>query len=224
MLENYEYSVERNFLDVDEVVGLTTEFNRAYADIKGARIHENVIQFDNTDIQTSKLLNMAHQKIEAYFTDILSVTDIQLAKVWLVRSKPKDTNTNVLPYLPHFDQHRYLKAMVYLHEVKACHGPIHFGKLINPSDIDRRRKSLPKDYKKHGLNSIHKDKLASNMTPILGKAGDVVFFDTNSAHCAGIVEEGFERRVIRFDFDVKGFNQKPSIINRVVRRFFNRSE
>jgi ectoine hydroxylase-related dioxygenase (phytanoyl-CoA dioxygenase family) len=52
------------------------------------------------------------------------------------------------------------------------------------------------------------------MEPVLGKAGDVIFFDTNAAHRAGIVSEGFERNVIRFDFNVRGFNPQKSFIQR----------
>lgn len=218
MTKNYEYEVKRSLLDVEEVAGLAREFNRVYADVESRRVHENVIQINNADIQKNELLSPIYQKIEAHFSGVFSVSDMRLAKVWFVRSQSKDTNPNALPYLPHFDKDRYLKAMIYLHDVSECHGPIHFGKLINPSDVEGRRKSLPQNYKEIGLNSFEKSDLASDMEPILGKAGDVVFFDTNAAHCAGIVKDGYERRVIRFDFDVRGFNQKPSIVSRVLNR------
>ena len=43
-----------------------------------------------------------------------------------------------------------------------------------------------------------------------------MFFDTNAVHCAGIVRKGFARHVIRFDFDVRGFNPSRSIVKRLV--------
>ena len=85
----------------------------------------------------------------------------------------------------------------------------------NPSDIDVRRKRLPSNYKELGLNTICASELKSNMVPILGNKGDVIFFDTNAAHCAGVVSEGFERHVIRFDFEVHGFNPRKSLFQRL---------
>ena len=138
-------------------------------------------------------------------------------KVWFVKSQSKDTDPNKLPYLPHFDKHRYLKAMIYLHDVVEDHGPIHFGRLLSPAEIDTRRRRLPANYKDLGLNTIKVSEMISGMEPVLGKAGDVIFFDTNAAHRAGIVSEGFERNVIRFDFNVRGVNPQKSFIQRLFR-------
>ena len=106
--------------------------------------------------------------------------------------------------------------MIYLHDVDKEHGPIHFGDLRSPSQIDVRRKALPANYQELGLNTIKTSELKAGMEPVIGKKGDVVFFDTNAAHCAGIVSKGFERRVIRFDFDVRGFNPEKSFVQRLV--------
>lgn len=61
----------------------------------------------------------------------------------MVKSKPKDTDSTKLPYIPHFDKQRYLKAMIYLHDVDINHGPIHFGNLQLPAEIEIRRRKLP---------------------------------------------------------------------------------
>ena len=50
---------------------------------------------------------------------------------------------------------------------------------------------------------------------MIGTAGDIIFFDTNVPHMAGIVEQGYKRRVLRFDFELDGLNKKPSFFDRV---------
>jgi len=47
-----------------------------------------------------------------------------------------------------------------------------------------------------------------------GKAGDVIFFDTNTPHKAGIVKEGFNRKILRFDFDGETLIQKTNILSK----------
>jgi len=214
--ENLEYAVSISLLGDEDVSLLNSEFIRAFGDPKSNKIHSNVVQLGAEQIESSHILSRVLVQITAYFTDVLKVSGIVLNKVWFVKSGPKDTNPNKLPYLPHFDKQRYLKAMIYLHDVLEDHGPIHFGMLSNPSEIDIRRKGLPSNYQELGLNTIKSCELKSGMKPILGQKGDVIFFDTNAAHCAGIVRKGFERRVIRFDFDVRGFNEKKSFIKRLV--------
>lgn len=220
MENNLEYLVERKFLDSKEVSSLGSFFVSAYNDANHVgEPYANVIQFDRNAVVNSKVLGSIEKRIKAFFSDNLGVTGINLAKCWLVKSLPKDTDPTKLPYLPHFDKHRYLKAMIYLHDVVEDHGPIHFGKLHAPYKIDERRRGLPANYKELGLNTIKISELRTGMQPILGKKGDVIFFDTNAAHCAGIVSKGFERRVIRFDFDVSDFNPHQTFAKRLVSFF-----
>lgn len=134
------------------------------------------------------------------------LTDLQLAKIWFVQSKAVDTDPKKLPYLPHFDKARYLKAMVYLHETTIDHGPISLGQPIDPNGIEIRRKSLPENYKELGLNIIDKNEIVDGLNPILGAPGDIVFFDTNTPHAAGIVKSDLCRKVVRFDFTHPTFN------------------
>ena len=213
---NFEYSISRSFLSHENVSLLSSEFGRAFNDPKTNKIHPGVVQFSAKQIKSSEVLSSISGQIMSHFTDAINVSGIALDKVWFVKSQSKDTDPKKLPYLPHFDKHRYLKAMVYLHDVVEDHGPIHLGKLTNPSDIDVRRKGLPTNYKELGLNTISARELKSNMMPILGSKGDVIFFDTNAAHCAGIVSQGFERHVIRFDFEVHGFNPRRSFFQRLL--------
>jgi hypothetical protein len=214
--QNFEYSVATSFLGHEEVSALNEEFNKAFNDADSNKISANIVEIERSEIKSSKILSGILGKIMVYFTDTLGVSGVSLAKVWMVKSQPKDTDPKKLPYLPHFDKHRYLKSMIYLHDVDERNGPIHFGDLRSPPQIDVRRKDLPANYKELGCNIIGASELKAGMNPIIGKKGDGVFFDTNAAHCAGIVSEGFERHVIRFDFEVHGFNPKKSFFQRLV--------
>jgi hypothetical protein len=222
MIKNLEYSVSTNFFGMAEVSLLAFEFERAFNEIDDRKVGENIVQLNSELIKNSGVLDAASKRFKTHFTEALNKSDISLAKVWLVKSQPKDTDPNKLPYLPHFDKHRYLKVMIYLHDVDKEHGPIHFGDLRSPSQIDVRRKALPANYKELGLNTIKASELKAGMEPVIGKKGDVVFFDTNAAHCAGIVSKGFERHVIRFDFDVRGFNPEKSFVQRLVSSILSR--
>jgi len=215
MNKNFEYTVAKSFLSEETVSLLSSEFDRAFDAPEANKVYRGVVQFTAKQLENSEVLSPISGQIISHFTDTLGASGIVLDKVWFVKSQSKDTDPNKLPYLPHFDKHRYLKAMIYLHDVVEDHGPIHFGRLLNPAEIDTRRRRLPANYKDLGLNTIKASEMISGMEPVLGKAGDVIFFDTNAAHRAGIVSEGFERNVIRFDFNVRGFNPQKSFIQRL---------
>lgn len=215
MNKKFEYAVCEGFLSDEDVSLLNTKFRMVFNDDDAHNIGSSIAQLSSKQVESDDVLSRVLEKIASHFTDAINVSGIALDKVWFVKSQSKDADPKKLPYLPHFDKHRYLKAMVYLHDVVEDHGPIHFGRLKNPSDIDVRRKGLPTNYKELGLNTISARELKSNMVPILGNKGDVIFFDTNTAHCAGIVRKGFERHVIRFDFDVQGFNLEKSFVKRL---------
>ena len=140
-----------------------------------------------------------------------------------VFSRSNLTKKDILPYKTHFDKQRRLKAMVYLHDIDLEHGPIHLGKVKNNIDIDLKRKELPDDYQKKGLNSINSSLLNGDLIPMTGKAGDVIFFDTNTPHKAGIVKEGFSRKILRFDFDGEPLIQRTNILSKFkneIKNFF----
>ena len=161
------------------------------------------------------IMNKIHKKLQT----IINVSDLKFEKLWLVNSFPKHTNYTSLPYIPHIDKRRYLKAMVYLHDVSLKHGPINLGKIKNNINIEQQRKELPEDYKGKFLNTIDDEQIAGNLIPMVGKAGDTIFFDTNTPHKAGILEKGYSRKVLRFDFERPFFNTKSSIANRLINKF-----
>jgi len=82
-----------------------------------------------------------------------------------------------------------------------------------------KRKKLPNDYKKKKLNIIDKKHIDGDLIPMIGNAGDVIFFDTNTPHKAGIINEGYYRKVLRFDFERPFFNPKQTIFNYIINKF-----
>jgi hypothetical protein len=97
----------------------------------------------------------------------------------------------------HYDKMRHLKSFIYLTNVGIENGPFHClpgshllareaqrenrEKYIVPSDADVRQ--LP-------------DGLAGQNTPVLGKAGTLILFDSDILHHAGVVVAG-ERLAVR---------------------------
>jgi len=219
----FDYSIARSFLDDASLSSLTSEIARAVDDVRAKKIGSNIVQLNSYQIEESEIFGRVLGKIVLYFSENLGVSGFSLAKVWLVETQPTDIDPTKLPYFPHFDRHRYLKAMVYLHDVDEDHGPIHFGNSSNPSAIEYRRRRLPTNYKEFGLNGVKSSEMESFFEPVLGKAGDAIFFDTNTPHSAGIVRDGFERRVIRFDFDVPGWNPRGAFLSRFVKFLWSRS-
>jgi len=112
--------------------------------------------------------------------------------------------------------------MIYLHDVGLEDGPIHFAKVEDDVDIDERRRKLPSNYKELGLNAVRKEDLELDFEPLTGQGGDLILFDTNTPHHAGIVADGMRRKVLRFDFEHYSFNPKSSISQRVLNKILNR--
>ena len=91
--------------------------------------------------------------------------------------------------------------------------------LKDEEELTKRRIKLPQNYQEKGLNTIADKDLDGNLTPITGKAGDVIFFDTNTPHKAGVIKDNYYRKVLRFDFERPYFNPKQSMLNRIMKKF-----
>ena len=217
---NFGFIHQEKFIKTEEVEALNNKFEY----INNKKLYsspcDHIIQLTPKETYIDPVFERVCKKIEHFFANNIGLTDLKLAKLWLVTSQNKNTDSSILPYIPHFDKHRCLKAMVYLHDVTEKHGPIHLGQISNHVNIEHRRNELPPDYKALGLNIINEEDILDKMIPMTGLAGDVVFFDTNAPHKAGIVKKDHERRVLRFDFDLDGLNAKSSFIKRVLSRFY----
>jgi len=94
--------------------------------------------------------------------------------------------------------------MIYLNKLELENGPIHFVK-INPNKCENFRKKLGKNYKEKQEDAI-KDIHVGKYEPLKGKFGTTIFFDTNTPHFVGKIENvSAERKVISFN---SSFNEK----------------
>lgn len=220
MKNNFIFAKKNLLLDEVLTEKLLREFDQIYQENTSKNIHANFLDLRKDDIMKIPLFLSLLNKIQKKFETIIGHNDLSFEKLWLVSSLSDDTNKITLPYIPHIDKRRYLKAMVYLHDVNLEHGPIHLGRVKSTTDIEQKRKKLPSDYKEKGLNTISDKDLDGSLTPITGKAGDVIFFDTNTPHKAGVIKDNYYRKVLRFDFERPYFNPKQSMLNRIMKKLY----
>ena len=165
----------------------------------------------------SKQFPKIYRLIEELMSDQLGYQDLEAKKVWIVYTTASDSDLRVLPYIPHFDRDRYLKVIIYLNDVNKSNGAF-WACSSDVNVIEKRRRSLPDNYKARGLNSINSDQ---DFSPVEGQAGDAILFDTNCPHYAGTVENDKFRHILRVDFEKPGWNdhfRKSGIITRMLKR------
>ena len=166
----------------------------------------NVWELRSKDLKNFKVLHELSSEIRKQLESRAKVGRLRLDKIWFQITDSSVADQTILPYVPHFDKYRFLKGMVYLDDVNPENGPIHFGEYANHFKVDEVRRRLPFKHKELGLNLVQPRELRDVPSPVLGKAGDVVLFDTSAPHKAGTVAEGHIRRVVRFDFEHWSFN------------------
>ena len=192
------------------------EFEHLYADKAMESGYENVAQLHAADIARSPTVSAIMAQVERHMRVISR--SLRFGQLWLVKSRPENIHADAVPFVPHFDRQRFLKAMIYLDDVTSRDGPFTVASQP-PSRTDALRRSLPDDYKERGLNVI-RDLQAAGFTACTGMAGSVIFFDTNSPHYAGHVQGSGQRRVFRFDFADPAWNRQPFLtrLGRAARR------
>ncbi len=211
MKNNFFFHRESLFFDKEFTITLLKEFDKIFSGENFKSNISNVRELKSKSVSKNILLTSTFNKIYEKFKLITGEKDLVFNKLWMVSSKSINTDKTILPYIPHFDKLRYLKAMVYLHDVKIDHGPIYLGKVNENINIETRRMSLPPDYKDKGLNCIKDEDIDGNLIPMVGNAGDVIFFDTNTPHKGGIIKNEYYRKVLRFDFERPMFNPKQNL-------------
>ena len=225
MKNKFYFTKENKVFKEDFISKVLKRFDEIYLEDNYKSLSPNVKELSVNDLLSEPLLLSMLNIIKDRFKLITEKSDLNFLKIWLVFSTPNLTKKDILPYKTHFDKQRRLKAMVYLHDIDLEHGPIQLGKIKNSIDLDQKRKELPDDYQKKGLNSIDDLLLDSDLTPMTGKAGDVIFFDTNTPHKAGIIKDGFNRKILRFDFGGETLIQKTNILSKLkneIRNFFEK--
>jgi len=190
---------KENIFEINDVI--IDEFKEIYQKNLNVRAKEKVATINDLD-GLKKFEN-----IKKVFNQIIKIlefnnfNDIKFDDVWFVNSNKDIYKKDKLPYVPHIDKARKLKVMIYLNEVKLENGPIHFVK-INPNKYENFRKKLGENYKEKQENEI-KDIQIAKYEPLTGKFGTTIFFDTNTPHFAGKIENvSAERKVIRFNFSL----------------------
>ena len=219
MKKNFSYTKEKMFINDNYSKLLIKKFDEIFNGEVYFSGYSNIRSLNTKQILKEKTLISLKNKIQQKFKTITGIDNLVFSKLWLVNSKPNDTNKNILPYIPHIDKLRYFKAMVYLHDVTIKHGPIHFGKAKNKMDVESKRINLPSDYKEKGLNSISSAELKQSLIGVTGKKGDTIFFDTNTPHKGGVISKGYQRKILRFDFERPGDNTKLSNFKKILKIF-----
>jgi hypothetical protein len=175
--------------------------------------YENVAELDQAEIAPLPVISAVMAQVEHHMRAISPA--LRFGQLWLVKSKEENVWPDAVPFVPHFDRQRFLKAMIYLDDVTAADGPFTVVSQ-SPDRTDARRRALPDDYKERGLNVV-RDLPTGGLTACTGAAGSVIFFDTNTPHHAGHVQGAGQRRIFRFDFINPAWN-RPPFAARVVRK------
>lgn len=214
-MSKFTYFKKKKLIDKKTINNLRDRFDYIYQKNIYKTLSNQIYVLKKKDLLNEPLFTSLFNLLKKEYELISGKYDLSLAQLQLHHTVAKNTDYTKLPYIPHIDKSRYLKAMIYLHDVTLDHGPINLGNIKQGVDIEKIRKKLPKNYKESGLNSIsHKD-IEGDMKALEGNAGDVIFFDTNTPHHAGIITKGYSRKILRFDFERPFFNSiKSYILNR----------
>lgn len=210
MKQYVEHRVER-LLDNKEILQLNKTVQEVQGRKEFATNKKNVWELRPTHLLEFPSLKKIAEDIKLKLESLSELRGLKLEKVWVVLTEPAVADQTKLPYIPHFDKRRYLKGMVYLHDVQIENGPIHFGKYQESFRVDEIRRTLPENHKELGLNLVANQNMSETPSPVLGGAGDLVMFDTNAPHKAGTVAEGHFRKVVRFDFEHKDFQSASGL-------------
>lgn len=146
------------------------------------------------DNHLERLSNPARQVLSKVASWLKNSRDVYFEKIWVVDSSVAESDTTVLPFLPHFDRKRTTKIMVYLSDVELQDGPMYIAKNVIPASVEPRRKSVINK----GDNIVSDQSIQYDA--LTGPAGHYHIFDTNLPHYAGKPFEDGERQIIRFDF------------------------
>lgn len=137
-----------------------------------------------------------------------------LGSVFATLDTPKSKH---IAQAPHFDRIPNLKFMIYLNDIDASNGAF----MLSPGSHNWVKKEFPiprppfvsKKFldKSREIPSVIIEKLS----PVVGKAGTIIIFDTDTVHHQGLVPKG-ETRIIRFHFTPPGrLNKFYSLRERV---------
>jgi len=151
----FYYTKENQVFKEDLISKALKRFDEIYLESNYLSLAPGVKVLKVNDLMNEPLFISILNTIKDRFKLITEKSDLNFLQMWLVNSNSNLTKKDILPYKTHFDRSRRLKAMVYLHDIDLEHGPIHLGQVKKNINIDQKRKELPDDYQKKGLNSIN---------------------------------------------------------------------
>ena len=199
------------FLQFD-LGGAACEFEHIYALKAADSGYENVAQLHESDIAALPAIKSIFEQVRRHMAAISP--SLAFAQLWLVKSREENIHADVVPFVPHFDRQRFIKAMIYLDDVLPADGP--FTVASQPRLAPTACAGFyPTTDKARGMNVV-RDVPVAHFTACTGPAGSVIFFDTNSPHYAAHVQASGQRRVFRFDFTNPAWNW-PSLRTRLAR-------
>ena len=201
--EGYK-KIDNNIFELNNKI--LEEFEIIYNDKKyNSNGHKNTAIINN--LNELKKFNYL-EKLNKNILNLIKnnkIKNIQFDDIWFVKSVESIYEPRKLPYVPHIDKVRKIKAMVYLNDVTIEDGPLFMAK-VDPNNYENFRKELKPDYKKRQENEV-KNLNIEDYSPLNGKFGTTIFFDTNAPHFAGkIYNKNSLRKIIRFNFRFKPQN------------------
>ncbi len=196
--------IDNNIFHLDSKI--LEEYENIYNDKKyrdNGQVNTSIIS-NKKDLKKFNNLNSLNQKILSLIK-FNKLDNIEFDDIWFVKSVESIYEPKKLPYIPHIDKVRKIKAMVYLNDVTIEDGPLFMAK-VDPNNYENFRKELKPDYKKRQENEV-KNLNIEDYSPLNGKFGTTIFFDTNAPHFAGkIYNKNSLRKIIRFNFRFKPQN------------------
>ena len=199
------YSIIKKFFSKEELIKLRDSHKEVFSTHKRSRGNK-IVELHKTELKRFTLLNYYMNLINSLMNTNFK-KKFYLDKVWFEK-KIFEINTdedyqNKLPYIPHIDRNRFFKAMIYLNKTDEENGAIIFCKK-SPDKLENFRGELLLN---NNYSNVIKDK-SLDFFSINGDAGDLIFFDTNCPHMAGIGKKNMYRDIIRIDFETLNWNKK----------------
>lgn len=189
------FKVSKNIFNVNNTI--LDEYEKII-NLDEFKVHDNISILQNKN-QINKFINL--KNLLSNITEFIEDTGKKLIfdDIWVVKSNFGNTNNNTVPYVPHIDNIRKYKIMIYMNDVDINSGPLHLTD-VNPDIFENKRKSFSKNYKEKGENVISNYNL-NEYEACIGNFGTTIFFDTNTPHFAGRVHDKKKiRKILRFNF------------------------
>ena len=176
-------------------------FNIKKNSLIGKKLSDSVVEFGEENIKSIDELSDIFDKINNFSKNFYD-GKLKFTKTWYVKTNYKISDYTKLPYVPHIDRFRRIKFFLYLNDVKSDNGPLTVMQ-VNPKNYENKRLKLKYDWQKKFKNKVED---TGQFIKLTGNKGSCFVMDTNTPHKAGIVKRGYFRHILRFDYELDGWN------------------